>query len=80
MNDWHNLHITDKTGKKFFKVNASPMATDSEIKNLKRKLEWIKANNPEWIDSESAVLVLDGTVYSDLSDILDDDLLKELMS
>lgn len=83
MNNWHNIYITDKTGKKFFNTEASPLSTMSEIRNLSRHLEAIRANNPHYtkvgIDAASAVLMLDGTQYQTMNDILDDDLLNELL-
>lgn len=82
MNDWHNIYITDKTGKKFFNTNASPMSTMSEVRNLKRHLEAIKSNNPAYtkvgVDQASAALMLDGSPYQSMEEILDDDLLAEL--
>jgi hypothetical protein len=81
MNDWHNIHITDKTGEKFFNTDAS-MSTMSEIRNLIRHLDAIKAGSKgyEFVDSATAILMLDGQTYQTLEDILDDDLLAELMS
>jgi hypothetical protein len=81
-NEWHNLYITDKTGKKFFNTQASPMSTMSEIKNLNRHMEAIKAGKKgyEFVDRESAVLMLDGSPYQSIDSISDDDLLNELMS
>ena len=82
MTDWHNVYITDKTGKKFFNTQASPMSTMSEIRNLTRHLEAIKAGSKLYakvgVDQDSAVLMLDGTQYKTVDDILDDDLLSEL--
>ena len=82
MNDWHNIYITDKTGEKFFSTQASPMATMSEIRNIKRHLEAIKSNSPAYakvkIDQASAVLMLDDKPYQSMEEILDDDLLAEL--
>ena len=82
MNDWHSIYITDKTGKKFFSTQASPMSTMSEIRNLTRHLEAIKAGSKFYakvnIDQATAVLMLDGTQYKTVDDILDDDLLAEL--
>ena len=77
---WHNLHITDKTGKKFFNTDASPMSTMSEIRNLQRHVEAIKASAKgyEFADSASVVLMLDGLPYQTMEEILDDDLLAEL--
>lgn len=79
-NTWHNVYITDKTGQKFFNTNASPMSTMSEIRNLTRHLEAIKANVKGYgfVDSASAMLMLDGEPYGMINDILDDDLLAEL--
>ena len=83
MNEWHNIHITDKTGQKFFNTEASSMSTMSEIRNLSRHLEQIKAKNPHYanvkIDAETAVLMLDGSPYQSIDNILDDDLLNELL-
>ena len=84
MDNWHNIYITDCTGKKFFNTNASPMSTMSEIRNLKRHLEAIKSGNLAYarvgIDKDTAVLMLDDTPYQSMDDILDDDLLNDLMS
>lgn len=83
MNEWHNIYITDKTGKKFFNTNASPLSTMSEIRNIKRHLDAIKAGNKFYanvkIDAQTAVLMLDGSPYQSIDDILDDDLLNELL-
>jgi hypothetical protein len=69
MNDWHKLHITDKSGKEMFKCVASPMSTMSEIRNLKRHIEQAKANPKHYafMDVTTAVIMLDGTVYSEPS-------------
>lgn len=77
---WHNLHITDKTGQVFFNTTASPMATASEIKKLKHQINFAKQHPGacNFLDVETAVLMLDGEPYGTLDDILDDDLLKEL--
>ena len=77
---WHNLHITDNTGKKFFNTDSSPMSTMSEIRNLQRHVEAIKASAKgyEFADSASVVLMLDGLPYQTMEEILDDDLLAEL--
>ena len=83
MNDWHNIYITDKSGNKFFNTDASPMATASEIKNLTRHLDKIKASvkGYEFADSQTATMMLDDTPYKAMSEILDDDdLLLELFS
>jgi uncharacterized protein YqgV (UPF0045/DUF77 family) len=83
MNDWHNIYITDKTGKKFFNTSASPMSTMSEIRHLTRHLEAIKAGNAAYakvgIDQATAKLMLDDEPYQSMEEILDDDdLLAEL--
>lgn len=67
MNDWHNIHITDKSGKEMFKTTASPMSTLSEIKNLKQHIDAAKANPTAYsfLDTATAVIVLDGEVYSE---------------
>lgn len=79
MDTWHNIYITDKTGKKFFNTNASPMSTASEIRNLTRHLEAIKANKKgyEFVDTNTAVLMLDNTPYGAVT-YSDDELLNEL--
>ena len=83
MNDWHNVYITDKTGKKFFNTNASPMSTMSEIRNLTRHLEAVKAGSAAYakvgIDQATAKLMLDGEPWQSMEDILDDELLEELL-
>lgn len=82
-NDWHTIYITDVTGKKFFNTQASPMSTASEIKNIKRHLDAIKAGSKAYdkvgIDKASAQLMLDDSPYQTIDDILDDDLLNELL-
>ena len=80
-NEWHKLYITDKSGKAYFKTTASPLATMSEIRNLSRHLEATKSKSKgyEFVDAETAVLMLDGAAYKDenaqanLDDILSDD-------
>ena len=80
MNDWHKLHITDKSGKQFFPCVSSPMSTPSEIKNLKRHLESAKINPDayKFLDSDTAIIVLDGSQYGQVSEIDADALLAEL--
>jgi hypothetical protein len=84
MDNWHNIYITDCTGKKFFNTNASPLSTMSEIRNLKRHLDAIKAGKLAYVsvgvDKDTAILMLDDTPYQSIDDILDDDLLNDLMS
>ena len=81
MDSWHNIFITDKTGVKFFNTVASPMSTDSEIKNLMRHLNAIKENQKYLpsIDSKTAILMLDNTQFQSIDDIMNDDLLLELL-
>ncbi len=81
-NDWHTIYITDCTGKKFFNTQASPMSTASEIKNISRHLDGVKAGSKAYdkvgIDKATAVLMLDGSPYMSVDDICDDDLFNEL--
>ncbi len=82
MDNWHNIYITDKTGKKLFNTNASPMSTMSEIRNLTRHLEAVKAGSAAYakvgIDQATAKLMLDGEPWKNMDQILDDELLAEL--
>lgn len=71
MDNWHNLHITDKSGKKYFKTTASPLSTQSEINNLKNHLKQAK-ERPElyrFLDTETAYIVVDGERLQTLDDI-----------
>lgn len=83
MDNWHNVYITDKTGKKFFNTSASPMSTMSEIRNLTRHLEAVKAGSAAYakvgIDQVTAKLMLDGEPWQSMDQILDDELLEELL-
>lgn len=82
-NDWHSIYITDKSGKKFFNTTASPMSTPSEIRNLQRHLVAIKANDKGYTnvqcDPFTAVLMLDGSPYMSLDNLLSDDDLLSLL-
>lgn len=86
MNTWHNIYITDHAGAKFFNTTASPMATASEIKNITRNLDAIKAGDASHknvkVDHATAVLMLDGIPYgtTSIDDILDEYLLSELFN
>jgi len=83
MSNWHNVYITDKTGKKFFNVVASPMSTESEIKNLTRHVDAIKSGSKgyEFIDKESAQLMLDDSPYGvEMNNNELDELFNELFS
>lgn len=82
MTTWHTIYITDVTGKKFFNTQASPMSTASEIKNISRHLDAIKAGSKAYVnvgvDKVSAVLMLDDSPYMTVEDICDDELFNEL--
>ncbi len=82
MNEWHNIHITDKTGKVMFNTVASPMSTMSEIKNMKQKLAQAKALPAQYhfLDIDSAVIMLDGSVYSEQESILSDDDIDSMLA
>jgi hypothetical protein len=71
--NWTELQITDKTGKVGWKTEASPMSVNSEVKNLMRHVEAIRAKNPAYanagFDAESVCLQIDGSTYEEnLSD------------
>jgi hypothetical protein len=80
MNNWHDVCITDKSGKQHFKVSASPMSTYSEIKNLKQHLEAAKKNpaHYKFLDVATAVIMLDGTEYESGATVDYDEFLAEL--
>ncbi len=82
MNDWHNVYITDKTGKKGFNTVASPMSTMSEIRNLKRHIEQVKRHPEHYksFDVDSMVLMIDGVPYGEPQNMTDDELLAKLMA
>ncbi len=79
-NAWHNIYITDKSGRKMWNTTASPMSTMSEVKNMQRHLT-AAAKNPEHyrnLDLATAVIMLDGTVYGEALTMTDDELLSAL--
>lgn len=80
MNDWHKLHITDKTGQEFFKVTASPMSTTSEIKNLQQHIKAAQKNPDayKFLDVATMVVMLDGSMYGAKTEVDYDVLLAEL--
>lgn len=80
MNEWHKLHITDKTGKEFFPCTASPMSTSSELKNLQHHIKAAQKNpgNYKFLDISTMTIVLDGSVYGEKVDVDYDALLAEL--
>lgn len=84
VSEWHNLCITDKTGVERFKCTASPMSTVSEIRNLKQHLAAARKQPSyyKFLDVDTAVIMLDGELYSEQESILSDEdidnMLKEL--
>ena len=79
---WHNVYITDKSGRKMWDTTASPMSTASEIRNLKRHLE-AAIKNPEayrFLDLDTAVIMLDGEPYGGPQVMTDDQLLTNLFA
>ena len=64
--NWHHISITDKTGQQFFKTNASPVSTPSELKNLSRHLAQALVNPHAYafLDIDSAYILLDGVPYN----------------
>lgn len=80
MSQWHNICITDKTGKKFFPCEASPMATMSEIRNLQLHISTakIRPDQYKFLDVASAMILLDGLPYGEPCEIDADQLLAEL--
>jgi hypothetical protein len=71
--NWTKLQITDKTGRVGWKIAASPMSVNSEVKNLMRHVKAIRASNPAYasagFDAESVCLQIDGSTYEEnLSD------------
>ena len=77
---WHNVYITDKTGKKFFDTSASPMSTLSEIRNLKRNVDRCKAGHEHYsfMDAQTVQLMVDGEPYGVDNEITFDQMLAEL--
>ena len=65
MNDWHKIYITDKNGGKHFNTYASPIATWSEIRNLKRHIEQAKRypDQYKFLDPKTAIIMLDGSPF-----------------
>ena len=59
------------------------MSTMSEIRNLTRHLEAVKAGSAAYanvgIDQATAKLMLDGEQWQSMDQILDDELLEELL-
>ena len=80
--NWTELQITDKTGKVGWKTEASPMSVNSEVKNLMRHVEAIRAKSPAYanagFDAESVCLQIDGSTYEENLSDSDIALLDEL--
>lgn len=80
--EWYTLCITDKSGNEQFRRTVDPTAVQSEIRNLQRHVSQAKANPKAYtfLDAQSAVILLNGSVYKEYeaADIDDDDLLREL--
>lgn len=62
MENWNNIYITDKNGKKHWNTTASPLSTQAEIKNLQRHLLSAKMTPSlyAFLDTETAFIVLNG--------------------
>ena len=77
-NNWHNVYITDKSGRKMWNNTASPMATMSEVRNLTRKIEQARKHPAAFpgLDVATAVVMVDGQSPIEMSD---DELLAELL-
>lgn len=67
MTTWHNVYITDCTGKKFFNTIVATHGLDEHLRDLTRHMKAIKSGieGYESIDKSSVVLILDGAAYSD---------------
>lgn len=71
MDNWHEIYITDKSGKRFWNTHASSWGRQSEINNLKNHLKQAK-EHPEmyrFLDIETARIVVDGERLQTLDDI-----------
>ena len=78
---WHTLYITDKTGRKMWNTIASPLSTASEIRNLKRHIEFARKNPKAYsfLDVDTAVIVVNGEIYKEsVIEDMDAELLKLL--
>lgn len=77
---WHNIYITDQSGRKMWNTTASPMSTQSEIKNLKRHLEAAAKHPGQYksLDLATAVIMLDGEIYAEVLTMSDEQMLAEL--
>ena len=79
---WSKLQITDNKGRIGWKTSASPLSIDSEVKNLMRHVNAIKAKHPAYtnagFDAESVCLQIDGETYEENLSESDLALLDEL--
>lgn len=78
-NNWHEIWITDHSGKKFWNTSASSLGTQAELRNMQRRLDQIMKNGgymPE-IDSTTAGIMLDGKPFG-TREMSDDEILPEL--
>lgn len=64
--NWNNIYITDCNGGKHFNTTASPLSTNSEIKNLKQHLHRAKYHPQMYgfLDIETAFIVINGQAYN----------------
>ena len=80
--NWTKLQITDKTGRVGWKIAASPMSVNSEVKNLMRHVKAIRASNPAYasagFNAESVCIQIDGSTYEENLSDSDIALLDEL--
>ena len=74
-NNWSEVCISDKTGKKSFVCIASPMSTHSEIKNLTHHMNNAKKNPSQYkfLDVASMFIMVDSQ-----PNMTDDELLAAL--
>ena len=70
-NDWSEIYLTDKSGKRYFRTTASPYSKKAEINNIMRKIP-----HCAFIDAQTAQIIVNGMP----NDISDDDLLAQLLS
>ena len=82
MSEWFKIHITDKTGKEFFKTVASEWGVYSEVKNLQKHVENSKKypEHYKFLDAETAKVMVNDEEYIS-PELADDDieLLNQLM-
>lgn len=80
---WYEMYITDHTGLKVFRTQASEMSAPGQLRELKRHLENIKNKAHGYgkvgANSDTCFIVYDGERLVELEDIDDDDLLAQLL-